>query len=118
VRTEADLVVAESVRLIRGSDVHAIRLDQRLGDRLSDPPVGTRLVPTAEPVVSLRVLYTPREERERGQGMIEGDALAIGGHTGTPLIGVEERLLKHRRANPVIITFPPVGNEADLIQSR
>jgi hypothetical protein len=80
VRTEADRVVATSGRLIRSSAIHAIRLDERLGDRLADPPLGTRLVPTAEPVMSLRILHAPRKERECGQGMIEGDALDIGGH--------------------------------------
>ncbi|SRR6266508_1035350 len=61
VGNEADLVVAASVRFIRGSDVHSIRLGLGLGDRLSDPAVGARLISTTKPVVGVRILHAPRE---------------------------------------------------------
>jgi len=39
-------------------------LRQGPGDRLSDPPVGTCVVPTAEAILGIRLLHTPCEKRE------------------------------------------------------
>jgi hypothetical protein len=53
------------------------------GDRLSDPLVGTCLVPTAEAILGIRLLHTPCEKREAAEGMVEGGALDIEGNTDT-----------------------------------
>ena len=45
---------------------------------LSHPPVGPRLVPTAEPVVGFRVIHTPHEVRQGGEGMIEAPPTRCG----------------------------------------
>lgn len=73
------------------------QLRQCPGDCLSDPSVGARFVATTELVVGLRIIHTPREVRERGKGMIEGDALDIGGNARTTLIRFKDRVPKRCR---------------------